>query len=278
MDVRGTLRSFLPSLIVAGDYALRIQKRVGGLVSKVEAASIFSEALTDADIAVQTFFEVILIGRHPDLGFEPEETSRNLRYFPVNAEYIVTLDPINGTLFYKDGLPLFDIVMTILREGRVVGAVTYVPVRGEFFIGVAGEGAFTTTREEVAQDRPWAEFRLPTAPAQLALTYRCLDDVEARLKRIVPSVDLARDYDPATAWVTIFSILRGDICAFLKGDAQVIDWGAIGFIVEQAGGVVTDFAGQPIPPYDPPRRRIPNLLCCVDRDLHSRIVSELAHS
>ena len=73
-----------------------------------------------------------MLAKFPELGFftEEEKYSYNLKYFSKDNDYVLTLDPINGTRFYKDGLLIFDIIITILHRRKIEAAVAYIPVSG----------------------------------------------------------------------------------------------------------------------------------------------------
>ena len=128
-------------------------------------------------------------------------------------------------------------------------------------------------------NKPWTPLNLPENYVKLALTYRCSNKVESKLAQVVEYRNIGRNYDAIHWNLAIHSILSGEIAAFLKEHAQLIDWGAIAFIVEQAGGIVSDFKGRPIPDfYDFPNRRIPELLCFTRRGTNQRIVRALTKS
>ena len=128
MDINKVIDYLLPNIVIAGDYAAQIQAVVQNKSNKNEK-TVFQQALTDADLSVQNFLEVALLAEYPDICFytEEEDKSLNMKYFPTNAEYEISLDPINGTQFYRDNLRIFDIIITITRHDDVVSAITYLP-------------------------------------------------------------------------------------------------------------------------------------------------------
>src|SRR5262245_43147162 len=89
---------FLGLLVTAGDYALAIQPRVAGPEQK-SGHNDWVSALTDADLSVQSYFEVATLARFPTVHFFGEEYAQSLnqKYFPRDAEFSVHLDPINAT-------------------------------------------------------------------------------------------------------------------------------------------------------------------------------------
>lgn len=277
LDLKEIIQYYLPYLILAGDYALQVQSSVHSQDEKGQGATKFSQALTDADLSVQNMVEMATLAKFPQFSVELEEAERsiNLKYFPADSRVLIALDPINGTVFYKDGLPIFDIILTVLERGDIAAAVTYIPARGVFYIGLKGKGAFKTTKEEVGRNEPWQKHVLqPTSDT--VLTYRCSVDKRDRLSKVMKVRDLEEDYNPETWDLAIFDILDGDIAAYVKENAQIIDWGAIGFIAREAGGVISDISGKPIPRYlDFPNKRIPNIVVSASQDIHGQVIGAL---
>lgn len=268
---------YLPVLAMAGDYAIEIQERVQSSGDKLHGATRVSRALTDADLSVQGLIEVATLARFPQIAYHSEEIDRswNFKYFPKVADYLIALDPINGTLFYQDGLPIFDIILTIIRGREIVSSIVYIPGRQTYYMAIRGEGAFTTTRADTLDRKPWKAFRLDR-PADPVLVYRIDRDYDLKLRENFRLIDLDRDYAPRGWKYTVHSLLTGEISAYLKQSAQLIDWGAVAFIAEQAGGAACDFAGKPLPSFfDFPDNRVPSLVAAASREILDQVVATL---
>ena len=109
-------------LRVAAGYARHIQTRIKTLPAKDEGDNFFATALTDADLSIQTAIEVALLAHFPQIRFfgEEYEQSRNTKYFrstefDSQGDYLITLDPIDGTKFYLDGFDNYQIILSILN-------------------------------------------------------------------------------------------------------------------------------------------------------------------
>lgn len=272
IDMQAIIKSLLPSFITAGDYALQVQHRVEG-TTKAEEGTVFSQAITDADLSVQSFFEMTLLAKLPLAKFYGEESSHllNSKYFPVESDYTVTLDPINHTLAYKDGLTAFDIILSISYKDEIQAAVVYLPAYGEFYIGIKDKGGFVTTRQAVEKDADWQPRELTHSLGKV-LVYNNAE-LKERVSEKFECVDLAGDYDPHDWNLTISDILRGNLIGYIRPNAHIIDWGVIGFVVEQYGGVVSDVAGASIPNYwDFPSKKIPSLIVSVNQEVHLKLL------
>ena len=65
---REILETLLPPLRLAAHYSRQIQSKIAAQPAK-DGPNPFSAALTDADLSIQTFVEVALLGSFPDLRF-----------------------------------------------------------------------------------------------------------------------------------------------------------------------------------------------------------------
>lgn len=141
---RQILEVLLPPLRLAAGYSRQIQSKIAAQPAK-DGPSKFAAALTDADLSIQTFVEVALLGSFPDIRFYGEEfeQSYNTKYFRAidlgpAGDYLVTLDPIDGTLFYMDGFPNYQIIMTVLNADGFEAVLAMSPVEGCYYSAFRG--------------------------------------------------------------------------------------------------------------------------------------------
>ena len=170
MQLKELINFTLQQLVIAGDYACLVQPNVRAENGK--GGNLFHDALTDADLSIQNFFEVALLARFPQFSFYGEEEARSLnaKYFPADAEYEVTLDPVNGTRLFIDQFDTFDIVATVWREGAICAALTYLPAKGAAYFALEGEGAFTLAKSEIVNQLPWRPFSIPRQSKQVLVS------------------------------------------------------------------------------------------------------------
>lgn len=265
----------MPLLVTAGDYAAKIQSSVRSQPSK-SYETPFSQALTDADLSVQSFIEVAMLARYPEVQFfgEEVEQSLNSKYFPVKASYKACLDPIDGTLFYKHGLDRYHIILTLSDNDTVLTSIVYMPRLKLFYFSVAGKGAYKVTSGEALDGSPWNRHTLPAGTDRI-MVYNDLALRKALSQFDLMDLSLLKDPHEWTA--TISNIFEGDIGGFVKFNAPLLDWGAFGEIVREAGGVCTDISGQKLPHYyDSPSLCVPSLVCARNVELHERLLAALA--
>lgn len=278
IGVRKAIEYLLPALVTAGKIAGRIQDALvrGAVVNtngQKAAFGRFGAALTDADILVESFLGSVILTSFTDVTFagEEHEQDRISAYFPTDGAYEITLDPVNGTLFFADGLPIYDIILTVRQRGAYLAAVAYLPRASRCFIGIAGEGAFTTTDRDIAAGAPWEPFALPPH-RNVILTHRAAQQEIAALREAgFGVIDQEGDYAGQPDWtIALNSILTGGVVGLVKHRAHLIDWGAVGFISALAGGTCSELH------FDPATQRSDLMIAAANRATYDRITSALA--
>ena len=263
-----------PLVQKAGHYALNIQARVASQPLKQGMDNPFFTALTDADLSVQAFIEVALLAKYPNVKFYGEEydQSLNMKYFSENEDICIYLDPIDGTRYFQDNLKEFNIITTIANKTEILGALIFIPAYKVFFSAVRGIGSFIESEEDCSCGK--SAKPLNTAKnGELIITYE-LDGICQSLREKFDVVDVAASYTPEKGCPSTNSILLGDSSALISRGPSLIDWGAIGFVIEQAGGIVSDFNGNALPPISNlTDLRFPELLICTTNDIQKRILN-----
>lgn len=111
----------------AGDLALSRQ-------ASLQAASKQDGSLvTDIDQEVEAYLCEQIARDYPAHQIVAEEGARQ----GSQAEYLWTIDPIDGTRAYASGLPVWGISLGILRQGEPYAGLFFMPAVGELYIGTA---------------------------------------------------------------------------------------------------------------------------------------------
>ena len=264
---------YLPVLVMAGDYARGIQPRISGPPAK-PGQNPWVQAITDADQSVQTFVEVATLARFPTAGFygEEQEQSRNAPYFPIDAVTRLWLDPINGTFLYKNQRQGWDIILSITRHGQLLAAISYMPVRERFYLAIRGYGAFTGDRHA---SRIGLMSPLATVPgSRLCVTYQAPDALN-RLRQRWDAFDIVDDDDPHRPFDNLNDLFTGRLAGYASDSADLLDWGAMAFIVTQAGGMASGLDGRPFDGFDHFQLRSTDLLVASTPAVHAEILETL---
>lgn len=140
---RALLRQALA--IVSGSRRLIRGKIARGFSTKTKADE---SLVTDADLAAERFLRRELSRRFPDHGIIGEE------FAPANAgsDFLWTIDPIDGTLSFARGIPLYGTILALHHRGRPVLGVIDHPSLGECYSAARGLGAALNGRRIRLQD------------------------------------------------------------------------------------------------------------------------------
>jgi myo-inositol-1(or 4)-monophosphatase len=269
---REILSYLLPFVVSAGKYSAAIQQGVNTHQAK-EGTTLFHQALSDADISIQSFIEVALLAKFPQVSFFSEEqaASLNARYFPLGADYEVLLDPVDGTRAYIDNRSTYQVIVTVHDSQAICGALAYMPRRGEALMAIRGEGATRLTDSEIAQGSLGRALRVSQNEGPVLVFNR--PDIVARLRAHVDVRDLAQEYERGEQGHTSMDLLRDRANAVILAPSQAIDGGALAFIAQEAGATVTDATGAAVGSYRGNAQRVlPCVIVGVNPTWHQKVL------
>ncbi|NET31760.1 MAG: inositol monophosphatase family protein [Cyanothece sp. SIO1E1] len=246
------LETLLPHLKVAAAYAHQIQTRIAALPEKEQAENLFAAALTDADLSIQTCIEVALLGSFPQIRFygEEHEQAFNTKYFRAidlgpQDDYLVTLDPIDGTRFYLDGHANYQIILGVLNRDDFEAVIAISPAQNTYYYALRGQGVFKGSLAAGLDD---------CHPVQMGPTQNTvllgskLSALAASLNQHYDVIDISTAYSKTAQIPNFNGILSGDLTGAALAKGKFIDGAALAFIAKEAGCIVTTFDGTPPPP------------------------------
>jgi myo-inositol-1(or 4)-monophosphatase len=179
---------------------------------------------------------------------------------PDSARWIV--DPLDGTINYLYGLADWSVSIAAEVDGVVVAGVVAIPLRGETYLAVRGQGATVRTaagqttaaarstaagsdapRLRCNQGVPLAQALVGTGFGYLSARRRIQGEVVSAL---LPRIrDIRRG---GSAAVDLCSVAAGRLDAFYERGLNPWDYSAGGLIAEEAGARVTGLGGRPASP------------------------------
>jgi myo-inositol-1(or 4)-monophosphatase len=185
--------------------------------------------VSDGDIAVNNLLHTRLRALVPDAGWLSEETEEASDTVPLN--WIV--DPIDGTRAYISGRADWSISVALVEQGRPQFAAIYAPVTDEMFLGARGKGA---TRNGAVIKASRGDT---LAGAKFAGPKRYLVRLEGCNILAQPKVH--------SLALRLTRVAHGELdAAFASPGSHHWDLAAADLLVHEAGGRMTDFAGQPL--------------------------------
>ncbi len=147
------------------------------------------------------------------------------------------VDPLDGTINYANGIPIFCVSIALVVDGTPVVGVIRDPARSESF-GATIDGPATLNGREV---RASTKERLSDFVISMSLAGR---NVAGRAKDIRKAIRVPRSMGSAA--LALVYVANGRFDAFVQqGGLSTWDIAAAGLIAERAGATVTNLDGGP---------------------------------
>ncbi len=219
----------------AGDVLLAGFERL--TVDAVRSKGVARDLVTDLDLASERLIAARIQAAFPEHAIEAEE---ELRDVPLGAGYRWIVDPLDGTVNFVHGLPLFGVSIALYKGLQPLLGVIHLPRLAETYWAVDGRGAFGPAgRLRVRETDSLAEAVLATGfpYGRNELEH----DNLANLGRFFYDVRGVRRMGSAAA--DLAYVAAGKLDGFWELHLGSHDVAAGALLVREAGGVVTDADG-----------------------------------
>lgn len=196
--------------------------------------------LTVADTIINQHVIEAVQGAYPEDGILGEEAS-----FAIDRERLWVVDPIDGTMPFSIGIPVFTFSLALVNkhDGQPVVGVTYDPFLDQMYSAVKGGGAFLGDQQLRATDQKTINKAVIAASSR-PLEYEGVRYNAGAFSDAVRLLD-GRTLGFASFVYTSNRIATGQIAGSVVGGCGAWDVAASSLIVQEAGGVVTDLRGEP---------------------------------
>ncbi len=236
MESEPLLRLALRAAYRGADVLRERFRRVQGIQRKGP-----NDLVTEADLAAEEVIVRTLRREFPGHTIIAEEGG----IYTEGDEYRWLVDPLDGTVNFAHGVPLFAVSIACLRGEEPLVAAVLQPLTGELFSARAGAGAFRNgepirvSREAKVGDGLLATgFPYDREADWIPLTSRFLRCLRAArgIRRL------------GSAAIDLCLVASGCFAGYWERSLNAWDTAAGMLIVREAGGRVTDFHGRPFSP------------------------------
>ncbi len=219
-----------------------------------------SSPVTIADREVEAAMRAILAAEVPGHGILGEEHGSD----NCDAEWVWVLDPIDGTAAFITGKPSFGTLVALAHRGRPVLGIIDQAFTDERWLGAAGRP--TTLNGQTAKVRVCPDlahaYAFTTAPELFGPDTRpAWDRIAARVKRTRYGCD-------CYAYALLAS---GFVDVVVEAGLKPYDYAALAPVIEGAGGIMTDWSGNPLTIASDGR-----VIATGDRRVHAEALAVLA--
>ncbi|MDP3658958.1 histidinol-phosphatase [Phenylobacterium sp.] len=198
------------------------------------------DPVTAADKGAEAAIRQLIAARYPDHGVIGEEYGEDR----PDSEFVWVLDPVDGTRAFIAGLPLWCTLIALRHEGRPVLGSVGQPFLEELYLGHAGGSRIIDRRGERALNvRPCPHLTQATITTTDPDTY--FDGAERGAWRQLR--DAARVVRLGLDSYGYAMVAAGTIDLLVEG-AGINSWDIEAAIplIEGAGGLITDWRGDPL--------------------------------
>lgn len=215
--------------------------------------------VTIADRSVEAFLRKAISTRYPDHGILGEEFGRT----HLDADYVWSIDPIDGTRSFISGSPLWGSLLALLHRGQPALGIIDIPFTSERWVGECGA-------QSLYNGKPCCTRS--TGTLEDAVLYATSPDLfeggtASRFDALSRRVGMRRFGGDCYSYGLLAS---GHIDLVAESGLQPYDYLAICPVVEGAGGVVTDWTGKPLTPASGG-----NVLAAANADIHRQALALL---
>jgi myo-inositol-1(or 4)-monophosphatase len=201
-----------------------------------------TDLVTEADLQSENLILQSLSRHFPGDSFLTEETGQH----GAPSKRVWLIDPLDGTVNFAHELPFFAVSIALQAQGETTLGVVYNPCTQEIFEAAKGSGAFLNRNPITVSDTS----KLVDSLLATGFPYTMHQDpgeVMRRFSNLVVRGQAVRRIGSAA--MDLCYVAAGRFAGFWEQDLKPWDTAAGALVVEEAGGKVTDFDGNPFTPY-----------------------------
>lgn len=194
--------------------------------------------VTIADVENERFLKKELAKIVPSAGFYAEESGQE----NIDKDYVWVIDPIDGTKNFARGVYHFCISVALTYQGNPVVAAVYHPVLQNLYYAEEGQGAWLNGKQKLEI----------TAKQYVQGSLIVIDDMRAKQIDLMKGAENV--FEQKHVSVRFFGAAALDAAYVAAGSVDLLMYERLGWwdaaagvlLIQEAGGVVTQFDGNPV--------------------------------
>lgn len=231
-----------PLLNIGIQAARQASKVILRALDRLDAVEVQRKARNDfvTEIDKRSEQEIIQVIRkaYPDHAILGEESGYSEG---IDNEVCWIIDPLDGTTNFIHGFPHFSISIAVKHRNQLEAGVIYDPIRNELFTAARGKGATLNDRRiRVSARKKFVEALIGTG-----FPHREIEHFRSFLKileNIFPQCAGVRR--AGSAALDLAYVAAGRLDGFWEAHLKEWDMAAGALMVQEAGGIVSDYAGE----------------------------------
>jgi|SRR5579872_5157717 len=241
--------------------------KVTGTIKEDNSNSI----VTEADLAVGRLIVKQIQKEYPDYNIIDEEAG----VIDNGSEFTWVIDPIDGTSNFAQGIPTYGVMIGLLKRDMPYAGGIALPTFSQIFTAEKDSGAFLNDKK--------LSVTKETNLLNVLVTYHIdghqekpeitRDEVKI-LGEIILRIRNLRIFE--TCFDSIL-VAQGKVGGYMNRTSKIWDNVAPHIIIEEAGGIYTDFYGKPVDYSQPLTRAKQNFTVCAAPLILHKQLQEIIH-
>lgn len=209
---------------------------------QIEFKTNKANIVTDIDKKSENIIKNFIRKEFPTHGILAEESGHE----KGSSEFIWVIDPLDGTTNFAHGLPIFSVSIGVIKGKEIICGVVYDVMRDEVYSAEKGSGShLNSKRIKVSSTSQIEESLLVTG-----FPYNISENPDNAIEKFSTIIKKARGVRRlGSAAIDFCYVASGVFEGFWEVDLNPWDACAGKLLVEEAGGKVTNFAGENIDIY-----------------------------
>ncbi len=176
-----------------------------------------------------------ILKNFPDHAFLGEEDGK---YGNNNLVWVV--DPLDGTKNYICGFEIFAVSVALMDKNKPIVGCIYVPMLDKLYLAAECYGAYLNGEKIKVSNRPIEQSVVATG-----FPFRYTDELDNYLKMLKQAmITFSGVRRPGAAAIDLAMVAEGVFDGFFEMKLSLWDIAAGVLLIEEAGGVYSDFEGK----------------------------------
>jgi len=237
-----------------------------GKVSGITKKGNNNQVLTQADLEISKFIVGKIKEFYPNHNIIDEEVG----VVDKSSEYTWVIDPIDGTSNFASGIPLYGTMIGLLKGGISIAGGISLPTFNEIYIAEKDKGAFCNGEKIEVTNETKLLFSLVAYTLDGHQENPSFTKDECALMAEI--ILNTRNLRNTGSCFDAIMVAKGKFGAHLNRTSKIWDNVAQQILIEEAGGIYTDFFGKPMDYTNPLTKAGSNFtLCAASAILHKQL-------
>ena len=233
-EIKNIIESLIDTFLIAGDVSIKLRNE--GLQKEIKSDNT---PVSNGDLEVNKILTKKILKLTPDIPIVSEETSHNKSKDDLKDFWLI--DPIDGTYDYINNKEEFTLNAGLILNRKAVAGLINVPAKNRMFYSYGKNNSFEFTRNKKTK----LDCK-KLSPLNSVKVVSYSDKLKPEIEKIHKKLGVT-EYVKMKSSLKFCVIASGEFDGYVA-EPRACEWDiAAGHaILENAGGIITDFDGKEI--------------------------------